>query len=69
METLRQVAYHPLNNLLLLQRAGFFRLRWQRPRFLCMNDNFDQEPHPKAVALAQQALDAMFAAPSPFELP
>jgi len=67
METLRQVAYHPLNNLLLLQRAGFFRLRRQRPRFVCMNDNFDQQPHPKAVALAQHALDVMFAGPSPFE--
>jgi hypothetical protein len=69
METLRQVAYHPLNNLLLQQRAGFFRLRWQRPRFLCMNDNFDHQPHPKAVALAQRALDAMFAVASPFERP
>ncbi|MBZ5557888.1 MAG: stealth family protein [Acidobacteriia bacterium] len=68
METVRHVAYHPLNNLLPLQRSGFFRLRWQRPRFFCMNDNFDQQPHPRAVALAQHALDAMFTFPSPFEL-
>ncbi|MBI3399816.1 MAG: stealth conserved region 3 domain-containing protein [Acidobacteria bacterium] len=67
-ETMRRVAYHPLNNLLPLQRAGFFRLRWQRPRFFCMNDNFDQQPHPRAVALAQHALDAWFAEPSPFEV-
>jgi hypothetical protein len=67
METLRQVAYHPLNNLLPLQRAGFFRLRWQRPKFFCLNDNFDHTPSPRAVALAQHALDAWFALPSPFE--
>lgn len=67
METMRQVAYHPLNNLLAFQHAGFFRLGWQRPKFFCMNDNFDQDPHPKAVALAQHALDTWFAVPSPFE--
>lgn len=67
MTALRRVAYHPLNNLLPLQRAGLFRLRWQRPTFFCMNDNFDQAPSARAVALAQHALDAWFAVPSPFE--
>ena len=47
--------------------ASFFRLRWQRPKFFCMNDNFGDTPGPRAVALAQHALDAWFASPSPFE--
>jgi len=65
---IRTVAYHPLNNMLLLQRAGFFRLYWQRPKFFCLNDNFDHTPHPRAVALARHTLDAWFAVPSPFEV-
>lgn len=64
----RHAAYHGLNNLIGLQQAGFFRLRWQRPKFICMNDNFDAAPSPRAVALAQHALDAWYADPSPFEL-
>lgn len=64
----RHSAYHGLNNLVLLQRAGFFRLQWQRPKFICLNDNFDERPNPACVALAQHALDASFADPSPFEI-
>ena len=68
MTACRQTAYHPLNNVVAFQRASLARLGWQRPKFICMNDNFDERPNPRAVALARRALDGLFSQPSPFEV-
>lgn len=67
MDAWRRTAYHPLNNVMAFQRASLARLRWQRPTFFCMNDNFDQRPDPRVVARVRQQLDAWFPAPSRFE--
>jgi hypothetical protein len=63
----RQAAYHPLNNIPLVQRALLRRLRWQQPKFFCLNDNFGERPHPAVVALVQRFLDEWFPNPSRFE--
>lgn len=64
----RLTAYHPLNNVPLFQRANLARLDWQRPKFLCMNDNFGDRPHPGSVALVARALDRWLPSPSRFEV-
>ncbi|MGB7219596.1 MAG: stealth conserved region 3 domain-containing protein [Vicinamibacterales bacterium] len=63
----RHAAYHPLNNAPLLQRALLARLRWQRPKFFALNDNFGERPHPVSVRLARRFLDEWFPTPSRFE--
>ena len=68
MTAYRQTAYHPLNNVVPFQRASVARLRWQRPKFFCMNDNFGARPNPRVVALVTRALDAWFPQPSRFEV-
>ena len=67
MDARRQSAYHPLNNLLIVQRAGLLRLRLQRPKFFCLNDNFGDLPHPRVVGLVRDALERWFPTPSRFE--
>jgi Stealth protein CR2, conserved region 2/Stealth protein CR3, conserved region 3/Stealth protein CR4, conserved region 4 len=66
--TFARTAYHPLNNVALLQRASFARLRLQRPMFVCMNDNYGARPAPKAVAVARAHLERWLPTPSRFEL-
>lgn len=68
MDAHRQSAYHPLNNVVTFQRAGLLRLRLQRPKFFCMNDNFGERPNPRVVALVARTLERWFPAPSRFEL-
>jgi stealth protein CR2/Stealth-like protein len=63
----RRVAYHPLNNATWLQRAGFARLRWRRPLFYCLNDNYGARPNPQAVQIAREFLEKEYPAPSRFE--
>jgi Stealth protein CR2, conserved region 2/Stealth protein CR3, conserved region 3/Stealth protein CR4, conserved region 4 len=65
---MRQAMYHPLNNVTLLQRAGFARLRWLAPKFACLNDNFDQRPNASAVGVVRRALERWFPVPSRFEV-
>jgi hypothetical protein len=65
----RQAAYHPLNNIPLVQRTLLWRLRWQQPKFFCLNDNFGERPHPAVVALVRRFLDEWFPNPSRFEVP
>jgi stealth protein CR2/Stealth-like protein len=61
-------AYHPLNNVTLYQRAGFARLTWRPPMFICLNDNYGARPNPRAVAVARAFLNRMFPTPSRFEI-
>jgi hypothetical protein len=67
--TFRRSAYHPLNNVTLLQRAGFARLRAQGPKFVCLNDNYGDRPSAASVALARQFLEGWLPAPSRYERP
>ena len=62
-----RAAYHPLNNLPLFQRLDLARISWQRPAFLCLNDNFGATPHPQSVAIAARALEAWLPRRSRFE--
>lgn len=64
---LRQAAYHPLNNVMLYQRASLARLRMQAPKFVCMNDNYGERPNPRAVALVRRSLERWFPGASRFE--
>jgi stealth protein CR2/Stealth-like protein len=64
----RQTGYHPLNNVVAFQRANLARLRWQGPKFICMNDNFGDRPNPRVVALVRRTLETWFPARSRFEV-
>jgi len=64
----RQSAYHPLNNVVMFQHASLLRLRLQRPKFFCMNDNFGERPNPRVVAIVGAALERWFPTPSRFEV-
>lgn len=64
---LRQTAYHPLNNVLTYQKIGLRRLRWQKPKFFCLNDDFGERPNPRVVEIVRQFLDGWFKGPSRFE--
>ena len=63
----RWAAYHPLNNLPFVQRALLARLRWQAPKFSCLNDNFGERPHPAVVRLVRRFLQELYPEPSRFE--
>jgi len=62
-------AYHPLNNIYLFQRVGLARLRWQHPKFFCLNDDFGQHPNPRVVGLVTRELERWFPDKSRFEKP
>ena len=64
---LRHAWYQPINNVTLLQRAGFARLRWLSPKLVCLNDNFGERPNPSAVRVVKRALESWFPTPSRFE--
>ena len=64
----RETAYHPLNNVLPFQRVNLRRIAWQRPKFLCMNDNFGDRASTRVVALVRRTLDRWYPRPSRFEL-
>ena len=66
--TRRVSAYQPVNNQLLLQRIGLARLAWQKPKFMCLNDDFGQRPNREVVQLVSRTLERWFPNPSPFEI-
>lgn len=66
--TMGRTAYHPLNNVALLQRASFARLRLLQPMFICMNDNYGDTPSAKSVGIAREYLRRWLPRPSRFEL-
>jgi hypothetical protein len=63
-----QTAYHPLNNLMIYQRANLARIGWQRPKCFCLNDNFGDHPNPRVVDLVRRTLERWFPEPSRFEI-
>jgi hypothetical protein len=68
MTALRGAAYHAVNNVLWLQWLGLRRLAWQRPLFLCLNDDFGERPNPRVVRLVRRTLDEWFPERSRFEI-
>jgi stealth protein CR2/Stealth-like protein len=64
---MRVSAYHPVNNLVWFQRGGLARLRWQRPKFMCLNDDFGDRPNPRVVELVTRTLERWFPLRSRFE--
>lgn len=67
MTIVRNTAYHPLNNVMVFQRANLKRIAWQRPQFVCMNDNFGDRPDARVVALAGATLERWFPERSKYE--
>jgi Stealth protein CR2, conserved region 2/Stealth protein CR4, conserved region 4/Stealth protein CR3, conserved region 3 len=61
-------AYQPLNNIFLFQWIGLARLRWRRPKFFCLNDDFGVRPNPRVVGLVTRELERWFPQKSRFEL-
>ena len=68
VESAGAVGYHPLNNVTVHQRLNLARLRVQRPKFICMNDNYGETPNERSVAVVRRFLDQWFPAPSRFEI-
>lgn len=66
---LRHAWYQPLNNVALLQRLGFARLRRFPPKLACLNDNFGRQPSAAAVDIVRRELERWFPARSRFEAP
>jgi len=64
----RWAAYHSVDNVLPLQHLSLSFLRALRPKFCCFNDNFDDAPNPRVVALVRRKLAQWFPTPSPWEL-
>jgi hypothetical protein len=67
LAAMRTAAYHPVNNLVPFQRLGLARLRWQRPKFMCLNDDFGERPNPRVVRLVTRTLERWFPQRSRFE--
>ena len=65
--TMRTSAYQPLNNFALFQRAGLARLKWQRPKFICLNDDFGERPAPRVADLVRHRRQRWFPERSRFE--
>jgi hypothetical protein len=59
--------YQGVDNLLPQQLVQFAFLRWLRPPFLCLNDNFGARPSRSVVQLARRYLEWAYPRPSHFE--
>ena len=67
VESYRRAHYQGVDNILPQQVAQFAFLRWLRPPFLCLNDNFGARPNPAVVWLARRYLEWAYPTPSRFE--
>jgi hypothetical protein len=63
----RVSAYYGAENNPWLNRLGFAWLKLFRRRFLCLNDNFDDDPAPAVVAGARRLLQGLAPHPGPYE--
>jgi hypothetical protein len=68
-ETLAVSAYHGVENLLWRERLALGWIRWRRPSFYCLNDNFDANPNPRVVSYVRGWLESQYPTPSRFERP
>lgn len=66
---LRRAAFHKIKRDPARERAAFARLARRRPRFLCLNDDQGDEPHPAVNVALRAFLEELYPEPSSFELP
>lgn len=67
LRTLWRAMYMPLENNRPLAWALTTLAALRRPRFLTLNDNFDQHPDPRVVARVRRYLESAWPRPSSFE--
>ena len=67
LQVYRDSSYLGLDNLWPLTCIGLRHLRLRRPKFVCLNDNFGERPHPVSVRLTERFLEASYPEPSRFE--
>ena len=65
--TKRCMHYHPMENYQLWAWYGIWRINQKRPKFLALNDNFDDNPHDGVVKTMKRFLEKRYPAPSRFE--
>ncbi len=65
--TRRDMHYHPIENYLLWAWYGIWRINQKRPKFLALNDNFEDKPHPGVVKIMRNFLEKRYPTPSRFE--
>lgn len=66
-QSYRESFYFPLENSRAHAALHLGALRWLRPKFITLNDNFDATPHPGVVAAVRRFLESRYPTPSPFE--
>ena len=64
---LRYHRFQKLRNGLWWQRWQLAFLKWLRPKFFCLNDDFRDVPNPRVVRLVQNFLEECFPEPSSME--
>ena len=67
--TYRDSYYFPLENRLWQMRLQHRIATQLKPKFVTMNDNFDEQPDPAVVSYVRRMLERWFPQPSPFETP
>lgn len=65
--TKRFMHYHPMENYQLWAWYGIWRINRKRPKFLALNDNFDDKPHDGVVKTMKKFLAERYPTPSRFE--
>jgi len=65
--TKHSMFYHPMENYLAWAWFGIWRINRKRPKFLALNDNFDDNPHKGVVKTMKKFLENRYPTPSRFE--
>jgi len=65
--TQKVLHYHPMENYLLWAWYGIWRINQKQPKFLSLNDNFDDRPHAGVVKTMKNFLETRYPMPSRFE--
>jgi len=65
--TKRCMHYHPMENYRLWAWYGIWRINRKRPKFLALNDNFNDKPNNGVVKIMRKFLAHRFPTPSRFE--
>jgi len=67
-EARRALGYFGLERHAVYNALGLALLRYRRPPFVCLNDNFGARPPARSVAVARRFLQNLFPEPSRYEL-
>jgi len=67
LRTYRETYYHGVDNFLPWAQCGLFGIDLLRPRSVCLNDGFGDDPNPSVVSLVRRLLERKFPTKSPFE--